>query len=357
MQQLEALYETTPKAVGFLPRRYEIPAYTCNLCGPPRSGKTWLLLDYLATLPKKRRLYIDLKDLRIDAASLFDNLQSFIDAHGIETVAIDHFEGDFPLPRCRQCIVVTQTPFAPNPFMPILPVAPLDFEEFLAFEKRHIHLEHSFSLFLRTGRLPEMAQVHESLLTLAHHERVRALFPDPLGRRLFAHLARFQGKPVTPHHLYTLVKKEAKISKDRLYETLKSWEARGILSWLPKLDQPKAARRALLFDFALPASMHFEKSLMGQLYTIAAQRMRRLSPEVVWSDTIDLYDPSADHALLLLPFANQPLAAKRVASALGEIDRLKVKRVTILTVSNAFTFRFDRLPVRAVPFYEWILQE
>ena len=357
MQQLETFYESTPKAVGYVERRYDIPSYTLNLYGPPRSGKTWLALDHLSRIPKKRHLYIDLRDLRVEPEKLFGQLQEFIDAHGIETVVLDHFSGDWPLPRCRQCIVVTDAPYAANPFMPKLEILPLDFEEYLAFEKRHIHLEHSFSLYLRTGSLPAMAQEHESLLTMRLHETVRALFPAENERLLFRFLAKFQGKPVTAHQLYTLMKKETKISKDWLYDRLKTWEAKGVLEWFAKLGHPRAARRALLFDFALPASLHFEKSLMGQLYTLAAKKMHRIAPETAWTDALDLYDPASRHAVLLSPFANQQSAAAKVAGLVAEIDRLAVRRITILTVANAFTFRFDGVPVTAKPFYEWILEE
>lgn len=357
MRPLENFYDATPKAVGFVDRKIEIPSYTVNLYGPPRSGKSWLVLDYLSTIPKRRHLYIDLRDQRVQSDALFANLQAFIDTHGIETVVLDHFEGERPLPRCRQCIVVTEAPYASNPFMPLLEVAPLDFEEYLAFEKRHIHLEHSFSLYLRTGSLPQMAQVHESLLTMRLHEILRAVFVHPNERILFRHLAKFQGKPVTPHQLYTAMKKETRVSKDWLYGTLKAWERRKILRWFGKLEQPKAARRALLFDFALPASLYFEKSLMGQLYTLAAEKMQRSAPETGWTDGLDLYDPQSRHALLLSPFANQQSAAAKIAGLVGEIDRLGVSRITILTISNAFAFRFDTIPVTARPFYEWILEE
>ena len=122
------------------------------------------------------------------------------------------------------------------------------------------------------------------------------------------------------------------------------------------MGHPRAAKRALLFNFALPASLYFEKSLMGQLYTLAARKMLHTAPETTWSDTQDLYDPAARHALLLSPFANQQSAAKKIGRIVADIDRLGIRRITILTVANAFTFRFDDIPVTAKPFYEWILE-
>ena len=357
MQQLEAFYESTPKAVGFIERKISIPSHTLNLFGPPASGKTWLVLDYLARIPARRHIYIDLADLRIDRDALARELQGFVDSHRIETVVIDHYEGAFPVPKCRQCILVTQAPWRENAMMPLLELRPLDFEEYLAFEKRHIHLEHSFSHYLRTGSLPSMTSVHESLLTLRLHERVRSIFPSETEIVLFRHLARFLGKPVTPNQLYTVIKKEHRISKDWLYKTLRSWEERRIVEWIGKEGQTRAARRLIMFDFAMPASMHFEKSLMGQLYSIASHRVLRTMPEAVYTDKIDFFDPVSRRALLLSPFANQQSAAAKVAKLADELDRLSAGTVTILTIANRFEFMFEEIPVRAKPFYEWILEE
>ncbi|WP_457597874.1 hypothetical protein [Hydrogenimonas sp.] len=357
MQQLEAFYESTPKAVGFVERKIAIPSHTLNLYGPPRSGKSWCVLDYLGSIPKRKRLYIDLRDLRIDRLTLAEELQRFIDAKGIETVVVDHYDGTFPMPSCRQCILVTEAPFVENPMIPLLELRPLDFEEYLAFERHPIHLEHSFSLYLRTGSLPQMAGVHDSLLTMRLHDTVRSIFPSPIQQAAFRALARFLGKPVSVHQLYTGLKRSHRISKDRLYGMLKEWEQRGILRWLEKFEQPKAARRLLLYDFAMPASLYFEKSLMGQLYSIAAGRLLQLGREVVYTEGIDLYDPVERGALLLSPFANQQSAAAKISGLIGELDRLDVRSVTILTVANAFGFTFDTIRVTAIPFYEWIMAE
>jgi len=324
MDQLEALYETTPKAANFVERKIDIPSHTLNLYGPPLSGKTWVVLDYAASLPKKRRLYIDLSDLRIDKNRLSQSLQGFIDTHRIDTVILDSYDASVPIPRCRQAVIVTQAPFIDNPFMPLLELPPLDFEEYLAFEKRHSHLEHSFSLYLRTGSLPAMTDIHESLLTRRLHDLVRSIFPQATDRALLRQMAQYLGKPFTPHQLYTTLKKSHRISKDRLYATLKSYEARRMVAWVEKFGQPRAAKRLLIYDFAIPASLFFEKSLMGQLYTIAAWRFIRSGREIFYHDALDLYDPAEEHGYLLSPFANPESSAAKIAHRIEAIEGLGV---------------------------------
>ncbi|WP_353661474.1 hypothetical protein [Hydrogenimonas sp. SS33] len=357
MHQLEAFYESTPKAVGFVERRVEMPSHTVQLYGPPRSGKTWLVLDHLSRVPRRKRLYVDLRDLRVDKEELARSLNPFIHAQKIETVVLDHYDGSVPLPSCRQLVVVCEKGEPVRPLMPLLELKSLDFEEYLAFERRHIHLEHSFSLYLRTGSLPQMAQVHETLLTMALQEAVRSIFPRENERSLFRHLARHLGKQVTAYQLYTLMKKEGKISKDWLYRTLKSWEERGIVQWIEKMDHPRAARRLLIYDFAMPASLYFEKSLMGQLLSLAGSHLLETSRDIYFSDHLDFLLPDEHRAILVSPFSNHQIAAQKVAAAAEEIDRYAVRRITILTIANRFEFTFEKKPVRAVPFYEWIMGE
>jgi predicted AAA+ superfamily ATPase len=357
MDQLEALYETIPKAVGFVERKIDIPSHTVNLYGPPLSGKTWAVLDYANAIPKKRRLYIDFSDLRLDKSALADSLQGFIQARNIETLILDSYDGSIPIPHCRQAVVVTQAPFTENPFMPLLELTPLDFEEYLAFEKRLAPPEHSFSLYLKTGSLPLMTGVHESLLTRRLHELVRSIFPERVDQALLRHMARHLGKPVTPHQLYSALKRSHKISKDRLYAALKAYEARRMIAWVEKFGQPRAAKRLLFYDFAMPASLFFEKSLMGQLYTIAAWRFIRSGREVFYHDALDLYDPAEDLGIILSPFANPESSAAKIAGRIEAIEALGIKRLTVLTISNTFRFHFDKISVQAVPFYEWMIED
>ena len=356
MQQLEAIYESTPKPLNFIERKISIPDRDINLYGPPKSGKTWLILNYLTKIPKKKYIYIDLNDVRLDKSSLDKNLQEFIQINNIDVVAIDHYDGSITLPECKQLIIVSQKPqIFPN--ISLLLLQPLDFEEYLAFEKRHIHFEHSFSLYLRTGSLPEMATVHETLLTKNLHQIMRETFPEASEQIFFRTLAKFLGKPVTANQLYTTLKKEYKFSKDRVYKTIKDWEDRQIIKWIKKYNQPKAAKRLLLYDFALPASMYFEKSLMGQLYSIAANRLIQRYPDISYTEKIDFYESKTNQAIILSPFANPQSTATKVSKLINEIEMLKIGTITTLTIANSFEFTFEKIKVTAKPFYEWITIE
>ncbi len=357
MKQLEAFYESTPKPAGFIERKTEIPSHTINLYGAPKTGKTWLVLNYLSKIPKKRYLYVDLRDLRIDRSSLARQIGLFVKSNEIETLVIDHYDGSFEVPECRQTILVTESAFTKNRMMPLLELQPLDFEEYLAFQRRQINLEHSFSYYLRTGSLPSMAATPESIITIRLHENIRAIFRSDNEIHLFKFISRYQGKPLTIHQVYTGLKKEYRISKDWLYRTVKSYEERRIISWLPKYGQPGAAKRLLFYDFAMAASMHFEKSLMGQLYKIAAAKLSKERDEIFYTDKIDFLDPATKSAFILSPFANQQSSAAKISRLIDEIDLFDISDITVLTIANSFEFMFEKCRVRAIPFYEWILQD
>ena len=356
MEQLEALYESTPKPINFIERKISIPDEDVNVYGPPKSGKSWLVLDYLTNIPKKKHLYIDLNDVRLDKSSLDKKLQDFILINDIDVVVIDHYDDSIDLPECKQLIVVSQKQLFSSTISSLL-LQPLDFEEYLAFEKRHIHLEHSFSLYLRTGSLPEMATIHETLITKNLHQIMRTTFPEPSEQIFFRTLAKFLGKPLTANQLYTTLKKEHKFSKDRVYRTIKEWEDRQIIKWVKKYNQPKAAKRLLIYDFAMPASNYFEKSLMGQLYSIAAHKMLQRFPDISYTETIDIYEPTTNQAILLSPFANPQSSATKVSKLINYIDALNIRSITILTIANSFEFIFEKIDVIAKPFYEWIMEE
>jgi len=356
LEQLEALYELTPKPLNFIERKISIQDKHVNIYGPPKSGKTWLVLDYLTNIPKKKHLYIDLSDVRLDKSALDKKLQDFIQINDIDVVAIDHYDESITLPECKQLIVVSQKPLFSSTLTSLL-LQPLDFEEYLVFEKRHIHLEHSFSLYLRTGSLPEMATVHETLITKNLHQVMRTTFPEPSEQIFFRTLAKFLGKPLTPNQLYTTLKKEHKFSKDRVYKTIKEWEERQIIKWIKKYNQPKAAKRLLLYDFAISASMYFEKSLMGQLYSIAAHKMLQSYPDISYTETIDIYEPTTNQAILISPFANPQSSADKVSKLINKIDTLKIKSINILTIANSFEFTFEKTNIIAKPFYTWIMEE
>ncbi len=357
MNQLEAFYESTPKPAGFIERKTEIPSHTLNLYGAPKTGKTWLVLDYLSKIPKKKSLYVDLRDLRIDKRSVAAQIDLFVKSNGIETVVIDHYDGSFAVPECTQTILVTESAYTKNRMMPLLELHPLDFEEYLAFQRRHINLEHSFSYYLRTGSLPSMAATPEPILTIRLHENIRSIFRSDNEILLFKLMSRYQGKPLTVHQVYTGLKKEHKVSKDWLYKTVKSYEERRIISWLPKYGQPKAAKRLLFYDFAMPASMYFEKSLMGQLYKIAAAKLLKKGQEIFYTDKIDFLDPASRSALIISPFANQQSSAAKISRLVDEIDSFNISDITVLTIANSFEFMFEKTRVKAVPFYEWTVQD
>jgi len=356
LEQLEAIYESTPKPLNFIERKISIPNRDINLYGPPGSGKTWLVLDYLAKIPKKRYIYIDLNDIRLDKKLLNQNLQKFITKNNIDIVVIDHYDKLIAPPKCKQLIIVSQKP---QIFLDIslLLLDTLDFEEYLAFEKRHIHLEHSFSLYLRTGSLPEMATVHETLLTNTLHQIAKKSFPKPSEQIFFRTISKFLGKPVTANQIYTTLKKEHKFSKDRVYKTVKDWEDRQIIKWIKKYNQSKGAKRLLLYDFALPASMYFEKSLTGQLYSIAAKKLFQIYPDIFYTETIDFYEPKTNQAIVLSPFANQQTIFTKISKFINEIKMLKIDTITTLTIANSFEFSFEKIKIVAKPFYEWIMIE
>lgn len=356
MEFLEILYEEPIPKEGFGRRKIDLAGHVpCNLAGHAKSGRSSLLFSHLSNLPKESFLYIDCNDLRLlDPRPLLLKLPAFIAQKGIRTVALDNFDPAWPLPLFQEMIVVTQKPLNSTGFS-LMTLRGFDLEEFMALYKKQLDAEHAFARFLRQGTLPALLSASDPQLRFAHHAAIRSLFYHPLELSLFRVMSRFMGAPVSKHQLYQGVKRTHKASKDRLYLLLEDFEARRLLYWLPKFDQPGAAKKLILFDFALPASILPEKSLIKELQNMIALELIGRGTELFYLDHIDFYLPRHATALIVLPFGNASTAAQRLAKV-KKLESLALTQIYILTVSSHFSFTFDGHSVEALPIYEWAMQ-
>lgn len=64
MKTLEACYEIEFNKINFLERKTRITHPKTILSGPLRSGKSYLIYDYLSNFKSEHYLYLDLNDLR-----------------------------------------------------------------------------------------------------------------------------------------------------------------------------------------------------------------------------------------------------------------------------------------------------
>ena len=78
MRTLEACYEINFSKVNFMERKIKIEHAKTIISGAFKTGKSYLIYDFLSTFKPKEYLYIDFSDLRNEISDVSKNLEKFI---------------------------------------------------------------------------------------------------------------------------------------------------------------------------------------------------------------------------------------------------------------------------------------
>ncbi|MGM0532949.1 MAG: hypothetical protein ACQERK_00470 [Campylobacterota bacterium] len=335
MQILEHFYENPPKPEHFFPRKATIAhAGTC-LQGPPLSGKTSIMIDFLQTCGKNY-LYLNMHDLRLQNKAL-DHLPRFVTQEGIQLLAVDNYEGDFTLPDI-DCVLSCQRPVQLAGF-DVIEVHPFDFEEFLATSQGS--QTQAFNAYLKAGSKDEIG-----------YQRLAKAF---LGDRInvFMHLCNLCAKPISINQVYLQLKQYTKISKDWLYKSISHLEAEGFIYFLSKHGAPRAAKKVFI------TNQEFVNVLgMGVGFINIFQNL--VVNELIKKGLTPLYLEQSsyligDTLLKVEPFASEEASWVRMQKHVGSYSKAGIKRTIIITISSDFAFEVGSLPCEAMPFYEWAL--
>ena len=110
MRTLEACYEINFSKVNFIERKIKITESRTIINGASKTGKSYLIYDFLSTFKSKDYLYIDFSDLRNDTIEVRNNLEKFIKMNEIIVLILENFDFTFELPNCENIIISTKIP-------------------------------------------------------------------------------------------------------------------------------------------------------------------------------------------------------------------------------------------------------
>ena len=110
MRTLEACYEINFSKVNFIERKIKIEASKTIISGASKTGKSYLIYDFLSTFKSKEYLYIDLSDLRNAISDVSKNLEKFMETNEIIVLVLENFDFQFELPPCENIIISTSKP-------------------------------------------------------------------------------------------------------------------------------------------------------------------------------------------------------------------------------------------------------
>lgn len=351
---LDTLYEETISKITFHPRKCTIEEHFVKLWlqGAKGVGKTFLLYDYISTLTKRDYLYINLEDIRLDYALLEQTLQSFITTKRIDVLILDNFAQQISLPHVNRLLVASALQ-APAGFK-TLKLYGLDFEEYIAMQRKIQTPEIEFNKFINLGTLPTTPHLrsYERVEFLQNYYRAKLRDNEWL---IFKELTNFMGKALSKHQLYQHLKQKMKISKDTLYRLLHHFEQEGYCIFLEEYQSKKDSKYLYFYDFSLPLLFNYKKDFIGRFKNAIFLELRAKYSEVYSYQRIDFYIPKELLVVIATPFIAHEDMIRLMNSISSSLKSLSVARIEFISVSNSFSVNAEGIEIQ--PFYEWALMQ
>ncbi len=352
LTQLEILYDFEPKRVDYIDRKVQITKKRTVIFAPPKSGVTYLIYSHLMNYKKESYLYIDFGDTRVDTKTLQPNLQNFIHKKDIKLLILENFDFSFDIPKCDEIIISTNR-YKDVEGFDIISFYPLDFEEYIAFDKMHSKVENIFNAFANGGTYPQIVLSNEIdkikyLQHLAH-----SITKDEKQFIILKTFSSFQAQVVSLYQVFNKLKSNIKISKDFFYDLVNDLNQRQIILFLEKYNRPKAGKKLFLIDFALKNALNFEKDFLKRLENIIFLEIYKRKKSIYYTDEIDFYLPEEDSAILVIPFLPPALLRNKIIKRKKAFKKLGIKSVYIISLGNEDEFKNDGINYEIIPFWNW----
>ncbi len=355
MNRLEVLYAQDVKKITFNVRKKSIHEDKIILKGPRHSGKTYLILDLLASRKKEDFLYIDFSDIRIDA-SIMQHLEKFMQKYPIKLLVLENLDFAVTLPKCSQIIITTnQKDFHLKGFKEVY-LYPLDFEEFIAFEKRESNIDTTFSAYANIGTFPEMIQTQKIVYVKRFQQLLSSFYDNDTQLEVLKNYALKQGTLVSSFALFTAIKKTHKISKDKFYAYTQKLRNEEVIFMIEKYGQKSNQKKLYLIDFAIRGVLSFEKDFIKRFENMIFLELYKREYEIFYTDMVDFFLPNEKTAILSMPFVMQYLLQNKLDRTLEHFKELGVKKVQIITMELENSFVQNGISYEIMPFWNWALQ-
>jgi len=358
MNLLETLYEIKLKNTIFYDRKVRITAKKTLLLGPKKSGKTHLIVDYLQNFDSKEYLYIDFDDTRVSYEEI-DNqkLDNFISKNRIKVVVLENFDFSFSPPNAEELIITTDSIETRVQNFQHLHLYPLDFEEFIAFDKRHFNIEQLFSIFSKRGGIPEVVLYNERNYQGEFQRLSKELFESKNEFLVFKKFCELQSNRASLFQIYNQLKNTMKISKDFLYSLSQNLAKRELVLFLEKYGQKRALKKIYIFDFAIKNGLTFKKDFIKRFENMVFLELYRREKVLYYTDSLDFFIPEKRVGIicsLFTPLENLKQKMKKISAHLKSIH---VEKIDIITIGNEGEFELENMKFRQIPFWEWALGE
>ncbi len=354
MNILEQIYDNNIYKINFLERKISINTKNTILKGPPKSGKTYLIYDYLSQYNNNEYLYIDCNEYRNSEVYLTKYLDQFIIENKIEVLVLENFNFNFSLPKVTSTVITTTKDIQLESFDTIF-LAALDFEEFILFDTKHQNTANSFNSFLKFGNFPEIIEYGEQKKAKRNYEICQLYCDDKVELEILFLLVKSSSEKKSIFQLFNTLKKTIKISKDRFYKTCDKYEKNNIIYFCQKFEQPKAIKKIYIFNHALLDIISYNKNFHNLFQNMVYLEIYKKHKNIYYLDNIDFYIPEDKLIILTIPFFNNFEVINISIKLSPYIKKYNVEKIYIVTVSNEKNINISNIDAKVIKFYDWVL--
>ena len=354
MTTLEFCHELEFSKITFFERKVKITHPKTIITGPPKSGKSFLIFDYLANYNHEDYIYIDFNDYRNEKEEIEKNLEEYVFKNKIKVIVLENFEFDFKIPFCDSIIITTKLEKNIKGYKKLF-LTPLDFEEYLLHDKKNQNITQTFNNFLKNGNLPGVVNIDEIHTFNRLHDLIILINKDKTSQEILKVLFLNIDEKKSLNQLYLLLKTKIKISKDKFYEECKTFEKNKIIYLIEKYEQKKATKKIYSYNPAFLSAITHKKKFKNELTNIIFCELINKCEDIYYLDYIDFFIPSKKTAIVSIPFFNSFMMQSQLKRIYKIIDEYNIKELFIITVSNNEQFFHKNIEINVLPFYEWSL--
>jgi len=353
MQLLELLYQKEFKSIPIIPRKLSIAEDDkIILCGTRGAGKSYLIYDYLQFEAYGSYLYIDFSDFRVGQISKKD-LEDFIEEKKITTLVLENFDFSFDVPYVLKTILTTTKKVYKEGFKTKV-LYPLDFEEFISFDKKFVSEQNTFNYFSTKGTYPFIATSPRESFEKNFQMMLNSFFSD-VEFELVKKLSLKQGSLVTLLGLYKEFKDDLKISKDRFYLLMKKLQDEMVIFLISKYKTNSHTKKLYMVDFAIRGMLSYEKDFIKRFENIIFLELLKRDEEIFYSDTIEFILPKKSLAVTAIPFLPQGLLENKIKMLIPTIKKMNLKKIQVITLEPEFSYKEDGIECEVMTFWSFAL--
>jgi len=348
---LQELYKTDLHVEKFHDRKIYIDEKSYQINGITQSGKSKLVKNYLLSLKKNSYLYIDCSDIRINIATLNQELSKFCISNRIDTLVLDNYIKEINFVNVSQLLITSQIHYKIDELQTIQ-LYPLDYEEFLAYE--HKYDSSALNHFFQLGGFPAMHKLNTDARVL-YIQKALLYTLDSMEFDILKLCAKMMSQKLSAFTIYEKLKLERKISKDRLYKSYEQLLSKKYIHNLEKFNHERATKKLYLCDISLRNALTTDKHFGRLFENMIFLELLKLHVECYYDDGIDFYLPDTNEVILGMPFTDERSLFKKLEKIESFLFGYQVDKVTAITMNKEGGVSHPISKVEMVPFDIWAL--